>query len=897
MRPQKVLVVLSLAALSTAQGDLFSSLLSDAQSIYTAVTSILASTASSTSTSSTATSTSSSSSSSTSTSSDSTTSSSQSASTTSTPAITSAPTDTAAAAQSSSAASNNGGGGSNVLPIVLGCTLGALAIAAFLALLLFCLRRRHRNKKFGKYRSGSPDSDEIESWRHEKPSARSSKNPVGSAYPVSGGAYDHSPLMTEHAGGSHHSQHQNPFVPIPPPARRTNLCAGLNSSTEYSAHPYSPEHVNAHEANQFGMGHYGHGSNHALAAGLGGAAVGGLAAHAHDRHQRNHPVGRGPNTMAERSEPAFSEDEHNTLPESVVHDRRSSSLGRANTKEPWPFMDAHERRSMDSSRSRARSLSRSHDGFTTPSQHPADVSTMPSTAGILGATAVGGLAGAAASRKKGTPSPHRKGILKQTTSDSSDPSSLSSEGAQPSYYPLTTELEGSKSGPHELGGSDIPPAPTARERRNSALGTAAPFAAAAAYHSRGRSNSPNVRSSRPTSTPNEDFKPPVIPSRSPKRSSLDSRARYSSTNEGTAEMPAKVPKQEMVSPPLEPQRSTEQDGLLSPISPLNGSENGSWSRAQAEQLGLATRNSAPNTVSQESTAVGTSPEADSSSDQHSSGLVSAIQKIFNSQKNSWADDEREISPVRERQDDGYGRVKERRMRNVPHGKPAANRSSEQYNSQYGDIARSSAEGMPGGWTQEHNPWNQPETRQSGESMRSMPPQYRSRGNSTGQTTSINDFAADTTPAALQPANTNRPRMNSRPGYGIGSGDPFDLARGRTDSSMTGISLVNYKEPTRASTANNRPALNKRESSSPEQVYHEPTLADLRREVMAEDRERAREAWRSSHSRERSNSAGLRYGNDRDMFNLLDQTTGNPRYYADHGEDQKKPLVGHVGRAY
>lgn len=139
-------------------------------------------------------------------------------------------------------------------------------------------------------------------------------------------------------------------------------------------------------------------------------------------------------------------------------------------------------------------------------------------------------------------------------------------------------------------------------------------------------------------------------------------------------------------------------------------------------------------------------------------------------------------------------------------------------------------------------------------------------------------------------NGNRPRAHSRPGYGIGSGDPFDLARTRTDSSMTGISLSNYQEPA----ANAGRPRSHRQSSG--HNVNEPTLADLRREVMAEDRQRAQKAWRNSRSHSRSGSAGLRYGDDKDLYDLLDQTTGHGRYYAAPQQDRRGSLGGNVGRA-
>lgn len=703
------------------------------------------------------------------------------------------------------------------------------------------------------------------------------------------------PSMSERSPPRMHSQHQNPFVPVPPPARRSSR-QGLNDSTEYSAHPYSPDHYPNHHDDSYHTTRDEHDGHHALEAGLAGAALGGLAAHARDRHERKRSESRGRST---HEKVPFSESEHNALPEAHVEERRSGDVARANVKEPWPFMQ-DQRRSMDTSRSRSRSFSRGDDHFVTPSQTPSE--PMPSHAGFASAAAIGGIAGTAAQRRATAHSPHRKGILKNTNSHFSTSSSSSND--QPQSRSPVSDLKNDRdsTGPHELASADVPMPFAQRERRNSALGTAAPLAAAAAHTNRPRSGSGGSRTSLSRlslTIPDEEQNPPLLPSRSPNRHSLDSRARYTSANEGTAELPSdstrqptEMPlhhkKQSIVSPPLEPLNVTENSGLMSPISPVT-EENGSWSKAQAEQFGISHTGLEERTVSQESTAVGSPPaekHIDDTSDNSSSGLVSAIQKIFSSQKSAWddRDDDVEIFPTLNRKHGARDLDQDRPRRSVPRRKAAPGQNPAQLHSQYGELAQTDLD----------EPQIQPVApqhdlpRKSIDSSRSLPPRYSKDTSMTA--TSMHDFAPST-PTSTAPT---RPRAHSRSGYGIGSGDPFDLARVRTDSSMTGISLANYVEPAQSSPSRPRPYRTSTGSSSSQK---EPTLADLRRQVMAEDRERARQSWRRSQSRERTNSVG-RFGDDREFFNLIDETTGTGRFYADNGQGRRKSQgQGEVGWAY
>jgi len=848
---------------------------------------------------------------------------------------------------------------------VLGCTLGAIAVAALLGLLYLCLRRRKRSKVSGKHRPLSPHDDEIESWRHEKPNVRSLKGLEEHITP-SGTSNTAVPFMAEHSSDAYgYHPHQNPFVPIPPPARRSGSQAGLQDQS-YSAHPYSPEHVNNRQPYGYGGMHDGNHDDHALAAGLSGAGLGALATNPRDTHEQQRLASRDRDTSAGLN---YNENGQETFPQANAHDRRSGSFGRASASEPWPYMDAHTRQSMDSARSRARSSTRSQEHFLTPHQHPKsyhDMATYPGFAGLVG---VGGSVGAPAARKAVSRSPHRKGILKQTTSDSSDPPSLTDSSRS---TPYVTNIENRENGPHELDSTDVPATPNTRARRRSTLGTAAPLAAATAvaggYRSRSASRSRKSQS-RPTSSALPSLEPPRIPSRSPKRVSQGFRgARYSSVNEGAAELPVNTPKQELVSPPLEPQdtSATERDELMSPVSPITNSQPGTWSKAQAEELGMSqppmpfgSKTTGQDVIVDDHTSSSNDRDSignttsESSTDQQSSGLVSAIQRIFSSQKPALTDNEidgasygrarksQRFQPVSTDDDEIYdGNQAGSRVLNVARRKPRPTHNSLQnaVHSHQGDIDQTSigAHGttvsaphagparMP--TQQPHQTRSFDDFRKSMESARSLPPTYRTRENSfaasnpnIASTTNTNDYApavASVKSPSTNMQNTARPRTMSRSAYGQGSGDPFDLARARNDSSMTGISLSDYRSldsspaPAPASTiaSNHSQPWPQRTSSG------EPTLADLRREVQQEDRERAR---RSSQTMTRSrglssgNSAGvpgLRYGDDKSLFDLVDQSIGqrggSGEYDCFYGQDnrtqnqvQSKQRPGSVGWAY
>ncbi|KAJ9634624.1 hypothetical protein H2199_008909 [Coniosporium tulheliwenetii] len=246
-------------------------LLSDAVSLFTAATSVLApvytevasdvnsilsEAATRTSSSSTPTRTSSSSSSTLST-----TTSSSSSTTSSSATSTSA---TAAPATTSAAAAAAPSSGPNKLAIILGSVLGALLLLTLLALLWFCLRRRRRRRTAGSQITSASTSASVEAWRANAEAAQPQ-------YPLLHDHHDHigpapppvmvtAPQMTQTKGPTvsdhpifapsrrtsppqrrvsppeetfntwHPAAHANPFTPVPPPPRRGSDSPMRNSS-------------------------------------------------------------------------------------------------------------------------------------------------------------------------------------------------------------------------------------------------------------------------------------------------------------------------------------------------------------------------------------------------------------------------------------------------------------------------------------------------------------------------------------------------------------------------------------------------------------------------------------------------------------------------------------------
>jgi hypothetical protein len=275
-------------------GDSVASFISEAYSVYTEVTSILASITQNTATSTSSTRTSSRTSFSTSP-----TRSITSVSARSSLRLTSSASLAAAAATSSAPpTSATGGRHHNTLAIALGSVLGALALG--LLLLVFVLICHHRRHKTRSPRAVSLADEDIDSWRGNNGHGLPQTGLLGT-HATSG--MDHSmaiaaaPDMAQHP--AFRNSHENPFVPVPPPPRRTapNSRAGLTDGMAPGQEPFlsgkgrpiggvggtsgplPPRHRN-----------YNHHEGEALAAGLGGAALGAAVMHHHNRDFDSDPA-------------------------------------------------------------------------------------------------------------------------------------------------------------------------------------------------------------------------------------------------------------------------------------------------------------------------------------------------------------------------------------------------------------------------------------------------------------------------------------------------------------------------------------------------------------------------------------------------------------------------------
>jgi hypothetical protein len=161
----------------------------------------------------------------------------------------------AGSSTSSSAAASSGGGGHNhTLAIVLGTVLGILALVVIILFLACCLARRRRRQKRIARRTLTPESEEVDSWRGRADrEIQYAQLPPGTP---TGGAFLHNERLSSHPypivapdlrqhpamreEPSHNHQHQNPFVPVPPPPRRgaPNARPGLTDASVPGDDPY-----------------------------------------------------------------------------------------------------------------------------------------------------------------------------------------------------------------------------------------------------------------------------------------------------------------------------------------------------------------------------------------------------------------------------------------------------------------------------------------------------------------------------------------------------------------------------------------------------------------------------------------------------------------------------------
>ena len=280
------------------------------------------------------------------------------------------------------------------------------------------------------------------------------------------------PLMSDHpALRDGHTQHQNPFVPVPPPPRRSapNSRAGLTDGTARGDDPYLiDEKTGRPVSRKSSDSHFGAG---ALAAGAGGAALGAAAMHHHNKnkepefdeeHAYNEPVPEKrssllsrkpvpaatvyPNDAVTQPDTAYPAKTSTYLANSPLYEQSGHPINTPGNPITAPVAAAYptpstnddafalnrpNRRSVDSARSRpSRDAARANAAFDqTYSRSSSDENhhSHAGTAAVLGAGALGGAALAHHHHRKSgshSRSPHRRAepVITSREIDNSDTS-------------------------------------------------------------------------------------------------------------------------------------------------------------------------------------------------------------------------------------------------------------------------------------------------------------------------------------------------------------------------------------------------------------------------------------------------------------------------------------------
>ncbi|KIX04636.1 uncharacterized protein Z518_05506 [Rhinocladiella mackenziei CBS 650.93] len=413
----------------------------------------------------------------------------------------------AASETGAASASSSGPSHDSNLPIILGSVLGALGLGLVIFAVLLCRRRRQRNQS---PRNGalSPADDEV--GDESPPSA-----PTGGEDPSNRGlgVVGASPSMAEHPALRENGEPENPFVPIPPPPRRTaphsrgvstdGVVPGdeaFLTKKEAARPPSSPSNMS-------------HNSSHqgAPAAGLVGAAAGAALMHQSNRESNGSLV----SNERSRHEPE-SQRQINRKPVPVNH---------VNNSEPWPYSPVspidQTAKAPATSGSPSQSSDESHRSFrdATRANEAFDQGHAPKdgdngrghvlATGAVG-VATGAIGGAPLTRHYNRPrsegsssgyshrtsrSPRRLSYM--TSGDGSEPSNSSRTSiisqpyrdSVPSYPPSPKSRPNSTpsafpSSRTERNLHEIPPIPTTPSRRNSALGPAAPTTTTFSYVNR-----------------------------------------------------------------------------------------------------------------------------------------------------------------------------------------------------------------------------------------------------------------------------------------------------------------------------------------------------------------------------------------------------------------------------
>ena len=273
--------------------------MSDALSLYTVVRSIATATSNQQITTSPSTLATSTSSSSTSDSSSSITSTVFSLSSAVTSHLSSSTTNSAAAASTTAQSSNEHHGISGTtLAIILGCVLGALALGLFILVLLLCCRRK-KTIKTGiltcqtlRLKAGETErrTMEAEMLQSQELGSGLGLEPVflhpSTIIIITMLTTEPEQQMLLNTQPTRNSNEQNPFVPVPPPPRRStpNSRPGLTDGMVPGQEPFITQKTIGGPLNSHRPSHdEKHSAGTAIAAGAGGAALGAAAMKHHEK--------------------------------------------------------------------------------------------------------------------------------------------------------------------------------------------------------------------------------------------------------------------------------------------------------------------------------------------------------------------------------------------------------------------------------------------------------------------------------------------------------------------------------------------------------------------------------------------------------------------------------------
>ncbi|RVX71714.1 hypothetical protein B0A52_03898 [Exophiala mesophila] len=465
-----------------------------------------------------------------------------------------------AAAETATPAASSGTSnkGHHKLAIILGSVLGILALGFFLLAIVLCQKRRRHPNTSPRHSALSPADEDIESWRVREARRFDSSHHDQGDY----GA----PLMTESA---RRNSQENPFVPVPPPPRRSapNSRAGLTDGMVPGDEPFLDDGSGYRLSKSRSRDSASH-KKGALAAGIAGAAVSAGLMHHHKAQDDEKTLVADDGALPTEAEPIPP-----SRPRSIT--RKPVPVNNVNNSEPWPYSPVSpispiepetemeslnklsSRSSGESRRSFHRDAARANAAFD--QEYSPHLDDEPEGGGHhgnamaigAGGLAIGALGGAAIAhdqnnkrRSRSSSGDSNSGLRRHSQGSnrrySRSPHRLSGEVPSPGYDLSTSSSDtyvedktepsppqnvpppsrpGNPRRDSDPDPSTIPPTPTTRSRRNSALGTMAPPSAIHSYIHRPAIPSPLSTELLPDSYTESDAHH-RLPSRSPRRSSL-----------------------------------------------------------------------------------------------------------------------------------------------------------------------------------------------------------------------------------------------------------------------------------------------------------------------------------------------------------------------------------------